>query len=164
MDERNQAGVAPEPVNGIERRHHHGREARQAERERRVEEREAERRHRLEQRQRRRDEADLGRQQRWESRMRNVVTCRLDDQTLGALDALVEAGVRSTRSEAASWLIKVGLETNQDLLREVSGTVTEIRRLRGVAMEKAQRLTAPETPEAPEPPPAAAPPPGPPAW
>src|SRR5205823_2445433 len=39
----------------------------------------------------------------------NVITCRLDDATLDALDTLVEAGVRSTRSDAAAWLIGAGI-------------------------------------------------------
>jgi hypothetical protein len=31
----------------------------------------------------------------------NVVTCRVDDRDLDAIDALVEVGIRSTRSDAA---------------------------------------------------------------
>jgi ATP-dependent Clp protease ATP-binding subunit ClpA len=63
----------------------------------------------------------------------NVVTCRLDDATLNALDTLVEAGVRSTRSDAAAWLIGAGIEAHRALLDRVSATVQEIRRLRDEA-------------------------------
>ena len=71
----------------------------------------------------------------------NVVACRLDDQALQALDALVEAGVRSTRSDAAAWLIQVGLQVHSELLDEVADTVGEIRRLREEAVRKASRFT-----------------------
>ena len=60
----------------------------------------------------------------------NVVTCRLDDRTLDAVDALVEAGIRPTRSDAAAWLISAGLDANRSLIDRVYATVTEIRRLR----------------------------------
>ncbi|HWE63480.1 MAG TPA: Clp protease N-terminal domain-containing protein, partial [Chloroflexota bacterium] len=63
----------------------------------------------------------------------NVLTCRIDGRDLDALDALVEAGVRTTRSDAASWLIHAGIEANKTLLDTVYGTVAEIRRLREVA-------------------------------
>ncbi|HEX5546335.1 MAG TPA: Clp protease N-terminal domain-containing protein, partial [Ktedonobacterales bacterium] len=43
----------------------------------------------------------------------NVVTCRLDDAAVDALDALVEAGIRSTRSDAAAWLISAGIEAHR---------------------------------------------------
>lgn len=71
----------------------------------------------------------------------NVVACRLDDEALHALDALVEAGVRSTRSDAAAWLIQVGLQVHSELLDEVADTVGEIRRLREEAVRKAKRFT-----------------------
>jgi ATP-dependent Clp protease ATP-binding subunit ClpC len=60
----------------------------------------------------------------------HVVTCRIDARDLDAIDALVEAGVRSTRSDAAAWLIHAGIESNQGILDRVYGTVAEIRRLR----------------------------------
>jgi ATP-dependent Clp protease ATP-binding subunit ClpA len=67
----------------------------------------------------------------------NVVTCRLDDATLEALDTLVAAGIRPTRSDAAAWLIRIGLEANRPLLQRVSTTVAEIRRLRREAQSLA---------------------------
>lgn len=60
----------------------------------------------------------------------NVVTCRVDDRDLDAIDALIEAGLRSTRSEAASWLLRAGIEANRDLFEKVYTAVAEIRRLR----------------------------------
>jgi ATP-dependent Clp protease ATP-binding subunit ClpA len=69
----------------------------------------------------------------------NVVTSRLDDATLDALDTLVAAGIRPTRSDAAAWLIRIGLEANRSLLQRVSATVAEIRRLRLEAQSLAQQ-------------------------
>jgi len=60
----------------------------------------------------------------------NVVTCRIADEDLAAIDALVEAGARSTRSEAAAWLIHAGIEANAPLLEKVRSTAQEIERLR----------------------------------
>lgn len=68
----------------------------------------------------------------------NVVTCRLADSDLNALDALIETGIRSTRSDAAAWLIHAGIQANQPLLEKVYGTVAEIRRLRSVAQSLVQ--------------------------
>lgn len=68
----------------------------------------------------------------------NVVTCRVDDLDLAAIDALVEAGIRSTRSDAASWLIRAGVEANVELFDKVNATLEEIRRLRTEAQVIAQ--------------------------
>lgn len=72
----------------------------------------------------------------------NVVTCRLDDASLDALDALVEAGVRSTRSDAAAWLIAAGIESHRALFDRVNATVGEIRRLRAEARTLAEQVIA----------------------
>lgn len=69
----------------------------------------------------------------------NVVSCRLDSETLEAVDTLVEAGVRATRADAVAWLIRVGLEANRDLVDELTDTVEQIRRLRRDAASKARR-------------------------
>jgi Clp amino terminal domain, pathogenicity island component len=82
----------------------------------------------------------------------NVVTCRLDDATLNAVDALVEAGVRGTRSEAAAWLISAGIETNRELFVRVNTTVAEIRRLRAEAQAIAAQTIAQQTVSAEQPP------------
>jgi ATP-dependent Clp protease ATP-binding subunit ClpC len=75
----------------------------------------------------------------------HVITCRVDAQDLDAIDALVEAGVRSTRSDAAAWLIHAGIRSNRNILDRVYGTVAEIRRLRE---EVSQTLAAGETAQA----------------
>ncbi|HEU4783042.1 MAG TPA: Clp protease N-terminal domain-containing protein, partial [Ktedonobacterales bacterium] len=84
----------------------------------------------------------------------NVVTCRLDDAAVDALDALVEAGIRSTRSDAAAWLISAGIEAHRELFDRVNATVSEIRKLRLEARDIAQQMTrdaaGQETPESDE--------------
>lgn len=60
----------------------------------------------------------------------NVLTCRIDDADLETIDALVEAGLRSSRSDAAAWLIHSGIAANQALVGRVYSTLAEIRRLR----------------------------------
>jgi hypothetical protein len=82
----------------------------------------------------------------------NVVTCRIDDQDLDALDALVEAGIRTTRSDAASWLIRAGIDAHQPLFTRVYATVAQIRELRTQAQAMAQKLDA-AADAAPAPPP-----------
>ena len=74
----------------------------------------------------------------------NVVTCRIDGRDLDAVDALIEAGIRSTRSDAAAWLIHAGIEANRPLFEKVYGTVAEIRRLRVVAQSLAQEAAGSE--------------------
>ena len=74
----------------------------------------------------------------------NVVTCRVSDGDLEAIDTLIEAGIRSTRSDAAAWLIHAGIESNRELLEKVYGTVAEIRRLRIVAQSLAQQAAGGE--------------------
>ena len=86
----------------------------------------------------------------------NVITCRVDDRDLDAIDALVEAGIRSTRSDAASWLISAGIDAHRELFERVYATVAEIRNLRAGAQAIAQQLAAreqePAPPESSEPP------------
>lgn len=78
-------------------------------------------------------------------RKSNVVTCRIDDHDMDAIDALVEVGVRSTRSDAAAWLIHAGIEANQDVFESVYATVAEIRSLRTKAQALAQQITKTKT-------------------
>lgn len=70
----------------------------------------------------------------------NVVTCRVDDYDLNAIDALVEVGIRSTRSDAAAWLIHAGVEANRAILDSVYATVVEIRQLRAKAQAMALQI------------------------
>ena len=81
----------------------------------------------------------------------NVVTCRIDDRDLDALDALVEAGIRSTRSDAAAWLIHAGIEAHRELFEKVYATVADIRGLRAEAQGIAERLAVPAPAPAPPP-------------
>ncbi len=67
-----------------------------------------------------------------------VVSCRYDDQDLAAIDTLVEAGIRASRSEAAAWLVHAGIQAQRDLFDRVERTVGEIRRLRQEAQSMAQ--------------------------
>ncbi|MDQ3702391.1 MAG: hypothetical protein M3442_15940, partial [Chloroflexota bacterium] len=67
-----------------------------------------------------------------------VVGCRVDADDLGAIDLLVEAGIRTTRSDAAAWFIREGIKAQQTLLDEVRGTVDEIRRLQERAQARAR--------------------------
>jgi ATP-dependent Clp protease ATP-binding subunit ClpA len=60
----------------------------------------------------------------------NVVTFRLDDRSLEALDTLVEAGVRTTRSDAAAWLIAAGIDSHKALFERLASTIQSIRQLR----------------------------------
>ncbi len=71
----------------------------------------------------------------------NVVMCRLDDNDLTAVDMLVEAGIRTTRSDAASWLIHAGIEANRSLFQKMSATVAEIQRLRELAQSLVDETT-----------------------
>jgi hypothetical protein len=72
----------------------------------------------------------------------NVVACRVDDAALAAVEALVEAGVRQTRSDAAAWLIQAGIEANADLFERVHRTAREIQRLREEVHAVARELAA----------------------
>src|ERR1700674_2978329 len=70
----------------------------------------------------------------------NVVACRVDGNDLDAIDMLVEVGIRTTRSDAASWLIHAGIEANRSVLESVQATVGEIRQLRTRAQAVAAQL------------------------
>jgi Arc/MetJ-type ribon-helix-helix transcriptional regulator len=87
--------------------------------------------------------AERARDARGESKD-TVITCRIPASDLEAIDTLVEAGIRTTRSDAAAWLIRAGLEANRDVLEKVSSTVAEIRRLREQARTLAGGTTTTE--------------------
>ena len=76
----------------------------------------------------------------------SVITCRIDSGDLEALDALIEAGIRSTRSDAAAWLIHAGIQANLTLFDKVYSTVAEIRRLREQAQSAAKEIEAQDRP------------------
>jgi hypothetical protein len=77
----------------------------------------------------------------------SVITCRIDSGDLEALDALIEAGIRTTRSDAAAWLIHAGIQSNLDLFDKVYTTVAEIRRLREQAQSAAKQLEGRDRPK-----------------
>ncbi len=70
----------------------------------------------------------------------HVLTVRISDRDLDAIDALVEAGVRSTRSDAASALIGMAIDANPDLFKKVYAAVSDIRRLRGETQAAVREL------------------------
>jgi ATP-dependent Clp protease ATP-binding subunit ClpC len=72
----------------------------------------------------------------------NVVMCRVDDADMDAIDTLIEAGVRANRSDAASWLIKAGLESKRAVVDSVRDKVLEIRRIRDEARALAEDAEA----------------------
>jgi ATP-dependent Clp protease ATP-binding subunit ClpA len=84
----------------------------------------------------------------------NVIACRVDDRVLDSIDALIEAGIHATRSEAAARLILDGLEANRPLLERVQAAVADIRRLREQTQRlaqqwRAERTASPSTPDSP---------------
>jgi len=60
----------------------------------------------------------------------NVVMTRLDDTDLQQIDALVEVEAFKSRSEAAAFFIKEGIQTRKDLFQKVMPTVEKIRELK----------------------------------
>ncbi|UCG36639.1 MAG: hypothetical protein JSV64_08600 [Candidatus Bathyarchaeota archaeon] len=60
----------------------------------------------------------------------NVVMTRLGDDDLRSIDALVEVEVFKSRSEAAAFFIKEGIQARGDLFKKVLPTVDKIRELK----------------------------------
>jgi hypothetical protein len=60
----------------------------------------------------------------------NVVMTRLNDDDLKNIDALVEVEVFKSRSEAAAFFIKEGIQARKDLFQKVMPTVDRIRELK----------------------------------
>ena len=60
----------------------------------------------------------------------NVLNVRVDDPSLEAIDSLISAGVFKTRSEAAAYLIQVGIESKSEVFGRVSETAKRINELR----------------------------------
>ena len=58
----------------------------------------------------------------------NVVMVRIDKASLDRLDELVEAGIMSSRSEAAAFLIAEGIKARQPLFDRIAEKIQEIRR------------------------------------
>ena len=60
----------------------------------------------------------------------NVVMTRLNDEDLQQIDALVEVEAFKSRSEAAAFFIKEGVQARKDLFQNVMPTVEKIRELK----------------------------------
>ena len=60
----------------------------------------------------------------------NVVMVRVNEESLAQLDQLVEAGIVSSRSEAAAFLISSGAHARRDLFDKIAEKVEEIRKAR----------------------------------
>jgi hypothetical protein len=72
----------------------------------------------------------------------NVVMTRLNDDDLKQIDALVEVEAFKSRSEAAAFFIKEGMQARKDLFQKVMPTVEKIRELKKQAKKS---LTKEET-------------------
>ena len=60
----------------------------------------------------------------------NVVMVRLADTALAALDQLVEGGLFGSRSEAAAFLIGVGIDSQRELFHRIGKHSADIKRIR----------------------------------
>ena len=60
----------------------------------------------------------------------NVVMTRLNDDDLKQIDGLVEIEAFKTRSEAAAFFIREGIQARKDLFQKVMPTVDKIRELK----------------------------------
>ena len=66
----------------------------------------------------------------------SVVMIRVNKESLDRMDELVEAGLVSSRSEAAAFLIAEGIKTRQGLFDKIASKIDEIRE----AKEKLRKL------------------------
>jgi len=67
----------------------------------------------------------------------HVITFRVADAELAAIDTLVDSGAMKTRSEASAWLLNSGIAANKEYFEEIQRIGEEIARLR----QEVQRLT-----------------------
>jgi hypothetical protein len=74
----------------------------------------------------------------------NVVTVRVDDASLEAIDALISAGVFKTRSEAAAYLIEQGITAKSSVFSEVNATARRINELRDQMKDTLRRGVRPQ--------------------
>jgi len=59
-----------------------------------------------------------------------VLSVRLDETTLAAVDLLVEAGLAQSRSEAASQFIALGVQSSEELIVKARSLAEHVRRLK----------------------------------
>lgn len=69
----------------------------------------------------------------------NVVMTRLNDEDLKQIDALVEVEAFKSRSEAAAFFIKEGIQARKDLFQTVMPTVDKIKALKEQAKKSLSR-------------------------
>jgi Arc/MetJ-type ribon-helix-helix transcriptional regulator len=67
---------------------------------------------------------------------------RLDDAGLKQIDALVEVEAFRSRSEAAAFFIKQGMQARKDLFDKVMPTVEKIRELKEKAQQELGRKSS----------------------
>ena len=65
----------------------------------------------------------------------NVLMVRVNDETLKAIDSLVEAGVCKSRSEGAAFLMNQGIEASGALFERIGGITDQISELRAQLRE-----------------------------
>ena len=65
----------------------------------------------------------------------NVVMTRLNDEDLHQIDALVEVEAFNSRSEAAAFFIKEGMQARKDLFEKIMPTVEKIKELKQQAKQ-----------------------------
>ncbi|MDF2719526.1 MAG: hypothetical protein K0R28_6451 [Paenibacillus sp.] len=66
----------------------------------------------------------------------NVITVRLNDETLQCLDDIVSAGIAQSRSQAASMLINEGIHAKSALFHEIRQHIEEINNSRQMLQRK----------------------------
>ncbi|XEC97363.1 ankyrin repeat domain-containing protein [Paenibacillus tarimensis] len=59
-----------------------------------------------------------------------VISVRLDETTLAAVDLLVQAGLAQSRSEAASQFISIGIQSSEELIIKAKSLEESVRRLK----------------------------------
>lgn len=75
----------------------------------------------------------------------NVVMTRLDDVDLKQIDALVEIEAFKSRSEAAAFFIRQGIQARRDLFEKVMPTVEKIRELKEHAKRELDKKAQPDS-------------------
>ena len=60
----------------------------------------------------------------------NAVMVRVNDEALGKLDMLVEAGICKSRSESAAFLLQRGIDSSGSLFDRIISVTTQITHLR----------------------------------
>ena len=65
----------------------------------------------------------------------NVIMVRVNDETLKAIDMLVESGVCKSRSEGAAFLIDQGIKASNELYNRIGGITEQIAELKSKLRE-----------------------------